>query len=334
MIRRGPDDERRRLLATTDRLLDRIEELRLADNLMISDRLRAQLAAVAEEIGGQSQRRVPATLAGAHDHVFRLQTKLLQAGDRPARQPLPGQSSDAPSTTLRPMSLPERGRSKSDAEWLEEVRLTVQRAHDRASYLAAQAEAANALPFANAEHIAGMRRTQAVEAQNALDDLIRDAERIAERPMRIDPLPRLPAMGRFEVGDVVIDQDRRVVLKAGRPVRLLRPQRDIIATLAANPTRVVTSEALQHVVTRADPLLDVRSSMLRVHVAYLRSQLGRGYVDTVTGIGYRLSSALTGSARSREERRAQRDAQVRRSSSQSTRSPSSRPATDHRGAGR
>lgn len=339
MVPPGSDDDRRRLLAATDHLLDRIEELRLADRVELPEPLRTRLAAVAASVDPRARPRVPTTLAGAHDQVFRLQTKLLRASGTVQRAQQVQRRRTAPGDAAR-LFIPPRESAGNESDWLESVRLTVQRAQDRARYLAAQVVTATTSPFAS-EALRTNRHAQAAEAQRAFADLARDARRITGRSLRLDPLLTLPESGRFEVGDLIVEHDGPDVLQSGRPVRLTEFQRRILIVLAANSGRVVTREALQHVVTRADPLLDVRSKVMHVHVAHLRAKLGSSYVETVPGVGYRLSSSLrppdapsSATERTRRQRREQRGLQVGRSSTAEPADPSVRKGTNDRRSGR
>jgi DNA-binding response OmpR family regulator len=326
-MRPGPEHDRKRFLAATDNLLDRIEELRLEGQLDVPQHLASRLEAVAHAMDARLRSGAPRTLASAHEQVFRLQTKLLRTSGLAAVEPRPPRRR-APSATA-PVAIPTRESSETEAAWLERVQLTVQRAQDRVRYLTAQVETAKTSPLAD-DRLRAARQAQAADAETALAEVTDDARRITGRPVRIDPPPTYPPAGRAEIADLVVQDDAPDVLKRGRPIRLTHHERMILIVLAANRDRVVTREALQHVVTRADPLLDVRSTVMSVHIANLRAKLGRRYVDTVPGIGYRLPPGLSARLPELEEiqrRRMERSHQVRggASSSPPERQPQPRP---------
>jgi hypothetical protein len=59
--------------------------------------------------------------------------------------------------------------------------------------------------------------------------------------------------------------------------------------LAANPGRVLTREAMLHLVYGDDPRIDIHSQALNVHVSHVRQKLGcTAWLGTVTGIGFRV----------------------------------------------
>jgi DNA-binding response OmpR family regulator len=90
-----------------------------------------------------------------------------------------------------------------------------------------------------------------------------------------------------EASDLVIDKDRRVVLLAGRPLRLTFMEFQLLAYLAASPLRVHSRRQLITTVWGQPAVGDVRT--VDVHVARLRRKLGPAYRDliaTVRSVGY------------------------------------------------
>jgi two-component system KDP operon response regulator KdpE len=91
-------------------------------------------------------------------------------------------------------------------------------------------------------------------------------------------------------GDLVIDVARRVVTVAGVAVHLTRTEFDILALLARNADRVVTSRMLLEQVWGPDYASDTQT--LRVHVSHLRQKIEPEggvprYVLTEPGVGFR-----------------------------------------------
>jgi len=96
----------------------------------------------------------------------------------------------------------------------------------------------------------------------------------------------------IRAGDLVIDLAKRVVTVAGQPVHLTRTEFDILAELARNADRVVTSHALLNTVWGPDYVSDTQT--LRVHVSHLRQKIEpRGgvsrYILTEPGVGFRFA---------------------------------------------
>jgi len=92
----------------------------------------------------------------------------------------------------------------------------------------------------------------------------------------------------LEVGDLVLDQGRRAVTRAGRPLDLTRKEFGILEELVKAKGGVVSSEELLERVwdANADPF----TTTVRVTVMTLRKKLGDPpLIETVVGSGYRLS---------------------------------------------
>ena len=93
------------------------------------------------------------------------------------------------------------------------------------------------------------------------------------------------------VGGLSVDLARRVVTVDGEQVRLTRTEFDILATLARNADRVVTSRMLLEEVWGPDYVDDKQT--LRVHVSHLRHKIEPAggvprYILTEPGVGFRL----------------------------------------------
>lgn len=91
-------------------------------------------------------------------------------------------------------------------------------------------------------------------------------------------------------GDVVLDQARRVVERAGQPVHLTPIEYRLLAHLAAHPDRVLTHRQLLHAVWGPSHAEDTH--YLRVHMANLRKKIEHDpsqarHLVTETGVGYR-----------------------------------------------
>jgi two-component system response regulator MtrA len=108
--------------------------------------------------------------------------------------------------------------------------------------------------------------------------------------------PSLAASDVVTVGDLSIDLSARAVSVAGAPVDLTRAEFELLAGLARRPGAAVSRAWL--VDHALDPTRDGDERTLDVHVSRLRRKLGASgkRISTVWGIGYRLSSPLTGDA--------------------------------------
>jgi DNA-binding response OmpR family regulator len=119
------------------------------------------------------------------------------------------------------------------------------------------------------------------------------------KPFAFDELvARVQALGRratpaappvLTVGDLVLDQARRTVERAGRPLDLTRKEFGLLEELLKAQGAVVSSEELLERVwdANADPF----TTTVRVTMMTLRKKLGEPpLIETVVGAGYRLRS--------------------------------------------
>ena len=153
------ETRRRDLMEESDRLLDEVEELRLADAEAAPDALREAIQALQRRLGRSDPPTPPSTLHAAHDLVFAVQQRLMAANPtnprpnrhhgRPEGQPVMTRVCDERLWKL--LTLPPPGGSPDD-EWLELVESTVERAWDRWCY--AQQHAVRAARTQTRPHVA------------------------------------------------------------------------------------------------------------------------------------------------------------------------------------
>ena len=99
-----------------------------------------------------------------------------------------------------------------------------------------------------------------------------------------------PSRPVYNDGVLMIDPSAFNVCCQGRDVRLTRKEFALLEELARNHGRVMTREALLDRVWGLAYYGDSRT--LDVHIRRLRQKLGEpGLIETVTGVGYRLSGA-------------------------------------------
>ncbi|MBO0687430.1 MAG: hypothetical protein J2P45_30130 [Candidatus Dormibacteraeota bacterium] len=129
--------ERRRLLAESDELLDRVERLRLEERRTVPPTLASAVQSLQARLG--SQATSPRTVRAAQNLVFAVQQRLMASNPR---NPTPHSPLGRPAGSPRVMRLPAAGTWKLlslpaqaaglDLEhWRELVGLTVSRALDR-----------------------------------------------------------------------------------------------------------------------------------------------------------------------------------------------------------
>jgi hypothetical protein len=197
---RDADRHRRALLASSDLLLDRLEELRLADRVDTPPALRDAVQALQLRLGDTERSANPRTLRAAHELVLTVQERLLSLNPhRPVpRRAHPARAAGAPAVSRlsggarwKVLALPPRPPGELDPDWLESIRLTVERAFDRWCW--AQHHAIRAAQ--NDDDAATALRL----ARAAWDDywrLLQEAERLgAVAPLYEAPVVPLPKRG-------------------------------------------------------------------------------------------------------------------------------------------
>jgi hypothetical protein len=178
------EERRKSLLAESDVLLDDVETLRLQDKTEATPRLREAIRALQLRLGRRNPPLPPATLHAAHDLVFAVQQRLMAANPnhpRPNRHT--GRPSGQPVVTVvrdervwKVLTLPSPLNGADDAEWLELVDSTVERAWDRWCYAQQHAVRAAREHFKAAVAVAVARA-----AWNNYWELLEEAERITDR---------------------------------------------------------------------------------------------------------------------------------------------------------
>ena len=90
--------------------------------------------------------------------------------------------------------------------------------------------------------------------------------------------------------NLIVDSARRAVTIRGNAVVLTATEFDILAALARDPGVVISRSQLLDRVWGPEFVGD--DHLVDVHVANLRHKIGDGFVETVRGVGYRLSESV------------------------------------------
>ena len=85
--------------------------------------------------------------------------------------------------------------------------------------------------------------------------------------------------------DLTMDLDTREVTVAGRPLELTAREFELLHTFLSAPGPVFTREMLLSTLWGYDFFGDER--VVDSHIKNLRRKLGRDYIETVRGVGYR-----------------------------------------------
>jgi len=89
----------------------------------------------------------------------------------------------------------------------------------------------------------------------------------------------------ISVGDIMIDNEKRLVKKGNKVIKLPRKEFDLLLLLASKPERVFTREEIY---LKLWGNLIVGDRTLDVHIRKLREKIGEKHIKTSKGVGYAL----------------------------------------------
>lgn len=98
-------------------------------------------------------------------------------------------------------------------------------------------------------------------------------------------------VSKYEVGDLLIDFERRLVKVKGQEIHLTQIEYKLVSLLAKNAGRVMTYESI--ITNIWGPFADNDNQILRVNMAHIRRKLEENpaepqYIFTEIGVGYRM----------------------------------------------
>ena len=112
-------------------------------------------------------------------------------------------------------------------------------------------------------------------------------ELLARIRVRLRSDATAPDQMRLTHRDMVLDLRARTLMLEGRTVELSAREFALAETFMRHPGQVLSREQLLSSVWGLD--FDPGSNVVEVYVSYLRNKLGRQRVETVRGMGYRLT---------------------------------------------
>ena len=89
----------------------------------------------------------------------------------------------------------------------------------------------------------------------------------------------------IEMGELLIDNERFVVVKKGEEINLPKKEFELVALLASKPGKVFTRNEILNRVWGNDVVVGDRT--IDVHIRKVREKLGEDYIRTVKGVGYK-----------------------------------------------
>ena len=93
---------------------------------------------------------------------------------------------------------------------------------------------------------------------------------------------------KLQVGDIVIDRERYMVVKSGVEIQLPRKEFELMSLLVSKPGRVFKREEILSKVWGNETIVGDRT--IDVHIRKLREKIGDDYFKTIKGIGYKFDA--------------------------------------------
>ncbi len=94
--------------------------------------------------------------------------------------------------------------------------------------------------------------------------------------------------GKITVGDIEVDRERYLIIKAGKEISLPRKEFELLNLLISKPGRVFKREEILSKVWGNDTIVGDRT--IDVHIRKLREKIGDDYFKTIKGIGYKFDA--------------------------------------------
>lgn len=86
--------------------------------------------------------------------------------------------------------------------------------------------------------------------------------------------------------DFVIDRERYVVIQNDREIYLPKKEFELLSLLSAKPQKIFTRQEITHSVWGMGAIVQGRT--IDVHIRKIREKIGKRYIQTIKGVGYRL----------------------------------------------
>lgn len=121
------------------------------------------------------------------------------------------------------------------------------------------------------------------------DDYIVKPFDLGELQARLDAVTRRysgKAAPVVQIGSVELELEARIARLADRPVQLTAREWAVVDVLARRPHSTVSKERIEEALYAFEE--EIESNAIEVYISRIRRKLGRDFVRTVRGLGYRL----------------------------------------------
>lgn len=143
------------------------------------------------------------------------------------------------------------------------------------------------------------------QLQNRVDGLNQGADDYLIKPYEFDELiARIQALLRranqtkslqanaeiLKNGDLVLDVEQHLAIFKGEAVELSKREWAILIPLMTHPNKIFSKANLEDKLYALDS--EINSNTIEVYVHHIRSKLGKDFIRTIRGLGYRLGQSV------------------------------------------
>ena len=100
--------------------------------------------------------------------------------------------------------------------------------------------------------------------------------------------PVEPPSTSLKIGELEINREEYLVYRKGKPLNLPKKEFELLVFLASQPGKVFTREILLDQVWGSD--VQVVDRTIDVHVRKLREKIGKKWIKTIQGVGYKFTT--------------------------------------------
>ena len=117
--------------------------------------------------------------------------------------------------------------------------------------------------------------------------LLARLQAIIRRRRQSGPTP-VEQSNTLKVGELEINRDEYLVYRKGKPLSLPKKEFELLLFLASQPGKVFTRDILLEQVWGSD--VQVVDRTIDVHVRKLREKIGKKWIKTIQGVGYKFTT--------------------------------------------